>query len=114
MAAGPTVAVYLITPGQWLAHDDAACKVDFWLRNLVELAGRLQALNVPLLIRDVEDWQAAPDALLKLCQSWPCSACTTTTNTASTSSAVTMPLPPGCGPPASTCAAISTSCCSRW
>ena len=37
MAAGPTVAVYLITPGQWLAHDDAACKVDFWLRNLVEL-----------------------------------------------------------------------------
>ncbi|RRW39768.1 cryptochrome/photolyase family protein, partial [Stutzerimonas stutzeri] len=68
VAAGPTVAVYLITPGQWLAHDDAACKVDFWLRNLVELAGRLQALNVPLLIRDVEEWQAAPDALLKLCQ----------------------------------------------
>jgi len=68
MAAGPTVAVYLLTPGQWLAHDDAACKVDFWLRNLVELAGRLQALNVPLLIRDVEEWQAAPDALLKLCQ----------------------------------------------
>ena len=37
MAAGPTVALYLITPQQWLAHDDAACKVDFWLRNLAAL-----------------------------------------------------------------------------
>lgn len=26
---GPLVAVYLITPEQWRAHDDAPCKVDF-------------------------------------------------------------------------------------
>ena len=31
---GPTLAVYLISPEQWLAHDDAPSKVDFWLRNL--------------------------------------------------------------------------------
>lgn len=68
MAAGPTVALYLITPGQWLAHDDAPCKVDFWLRNLVELAAQLRTLNVPLLIREVDDWQAVPDALLSLCR----------------------------------------------
>ena len=36
LAAGPTLAVYLITPGQWRAHDDAPCKIDFWLRNLTE------------------------------------------------------------------------------
>lgn len=30
---GPTLAVYLISPEQWLAHDDAPSKVT-WLRNL--------------------------------------------------------------------------------
>ena len=68
MAAGPTVALYLVTPRQWLAHDDAPCKVDFWLRNLAELSTRLGALNVPLLIREVDDWQAVPDALLNVCR----------------------------------------------
>ena len=68
MAAGPTVALYLITPCQWLADDDAPCKVDFWLRNLVALSEQLHALNVPLLIREVDDWTAAPDALLRVCQ----------------------------------------------
>ncbi|MBE7375201.1 deoxyribodipyrimidine photo-lyase [Pseudomonas lopnurensis] len=68
MAAGPTVAIYLITPGQWLAHDDAACKVDFWLRNLAELSTTLRALNVPLLVRHAEDWRAVPDVLLRLCR----------------------------------------------
>jgi len=68
MAAGPTVALYLVTPGQWLAHDDAPCKIDFWLRNLAELSARLGALNVPLLIREVDDWHAAPDTLLKVCR----------------------------------------------
>ncbi|MCQ4295198.1 deoxyribodipyrimidine photo-lyase [Pseudomonas stutzeri] len=68
MAAGPTVALYLITPGQWLAHDDAPCKVDFWLRNLAQLSAQLQALNVPVLIREVDDWQAVPEMLLTVCR----------------------------------------------
>jgi deoxyribodipyrimidine photo-lyase len=69
MAAGPTLAVYLITPGQWRAHDDAPCKVDFWLRNLAELRTQLAAINVPLLIRHAERWDAAPAVLAELCQS---------------------------------------------
>ncbi len=68
MAAGPTLALYLITPQQWLAHDDAPCKVDFWLRNLAELRQQLQRLNVPLLIRSVADWQQVPAALLEFCR----------------------------------------------
>ena len=67
MAAGPTVAVYLITPGQWLAHDDAACKVDFWLRNLVELSQALARLNVPLLVRQCHDWQEVPAQVAEVC-----------------------------------------------
>lgn len=68
MERGPTVAVYLISPGQWQAHDDAACKVDFWLRNLVELGKALDALNVPLLIRHADTWDQVPKVLLDLCK----------------------------------------------
>ncbi|MDO9218972.1 MAG: deoxyribodipyrimidine photo-lyase, partial [Lacisediminimonas sp.] len=68
MRSGPTVAVYVITSAQWLAHDDAPCKVDFWLRNLRELQQQLGKLNVPLLIRQVPEWSQVPAALLSLCQ----------------------------------------------
>lgn len=65
---GPTVAVYLISPEQWLIHDDAPSKVDFWLRNLRTLSDSLQQLNIPLLIRTISTWDKAPDVLLDLCQ----------------------------------------------
>lgn len=68
LQAGPTVAVFLLSPEQWLAHDDAACKVDFWLRNLIELQKKLATLNVPLLIRYAAEWQQAPKVIAELCQ----------------------------------------------
>ena len=61
---GPTLAVYLISPEQWLAHDDAPSKVDFWLRNLRTLSNSLQQLNIPLLIRTAPSWDQAPAVLL--------------------------------------------------
>ena len=67
MNAGPTIALYLITPAQWLAHDDAACKIDFQLRNLSVLSARLAELNVPLLVRHAEHWQAVPALIVELC-----------------------------------------------
>uniref|UniRef100_UPI000F07E67F deoxyribodipyrimidine photo-lyase n=1 Tax=Pseudomonas viridiflava TaxID=33069 RepID=UPI000F07E67F len=67
MERGPTLAVYLLSPAQWRSHDDADCKVDFWLRNLVELEKALGALNVPLLIREADSWDQAPEVLAKLC-----------------------------------------------
>lgn len=68
MGNGPTVALYLISPAQWLAHDDAPSKVDFWLRNLNSLAAELATLNVPLLVRYADDWNAAPQVISELCQ----------------------------------------------
>ncbi|KJK18277.1 deoxyribodipyrimidine photo-lyase [Pseudomonas sp. NPDC087612] len=65
---GPTLAVWLLSPGQWQAHDDAPCKVDFWLRNLQSLRAALAQLNIPLLIRHADTWQQAPQVLLQLCQ----------------------------------------------
>ncbi|CAI8827194.1 deoxyribodipyrimidine photo-lyase [Pseudomonas serboccidentalis] len=67
-ARGPTVAVYLLSPRQWLEHDDAACKVDFWLRNLRELSSALGELNIPLLIRTADHWDQAPVVLVELCR----------------------------------------------
>lgn len=67
MAAGPTIALYLISPQQWLEHDDAPSKVDFWLRNLSELSKRLGELNVPLLIRHAPHWRDAPQVISELC-----------------------------------------------
>ncbi|MFJ3486388.1 deoxyribodipyrimidine photo-lyase [Pseudomonas sp. NPDC090202] len=68
MQQGPTLAVYLLSPAQWKSHDDAPCKVDFWLRNLAELKKALAALNVPLLIAHADTWDKAPKALLQLCE----------------------------------------------
>ncbi|QVW22455.1 deoxyribodipyrimidine photo-lyase [Pseudomonas hormoni] len=65
---GPSVAVYLLSPEQWREHDDAPCKVDFWLRNLRELSRALGELNIPLLIRTAARWDEAPKVLLDLCQ----------------------------------------------
>ncbi|GGU63661.1 deoxyribodipyrimidine photo-lyase [Pseudomonas laurentiana] len=65
---GPTLAVWLISPGQWLAHDDAPCKVDFWLRSLRTLSQSLATLNIPLLVRQAEHWDDAPHVLLQLCR----------------------------------------------
>ncbi|MDD1965992.1 deoxyribodipyrimidine photo-lyase [Pseudomonas putida] len=68
MHQGPTIALYMISPGQWQLHDDAACKVDFWLRNLKALQTELKALNVPLLIVHANTWDKAPKALADLCK----------------------------------------------
>ncbi|MBD9485149.1 deoxyribodipyrimidine photo-lyase [Pseudomonas sp. PDM14] len=68
MGNGPTVALYLISPQQWQEHDDAPCKVDFWLRNLSALAGELARLNVPLLVRSAPHWHDAPKVVAEVCR----------------------------------------------
>lgn len=66
--AGQTVAVVMLSPGQWLLHDDAPIKIDFYLRQLQQLKQQLDALNIPLLIETVPLWKDIPDSMLKLCQ----------------------------------------------
>jgi deoxyribodipyrimidine photo-lyase len=48
------VALYLLSPGEWRAHDDAPVKVDFWLRNLARLSDALHALHIPLVVATAE------------------------------------------------------------
>lgn len=86
---GPTVALYLLSPRQWQAHDDAPCKVDFWLRNLEQLSGDLARLNIPLLIRQAPSWEQAPRCCCNCAGNWPSRRCTSTRNMAFTRVAVT-------------------------
>ncbi|MCP5854033.1 deoxyribodipyrimidine photo-lyase, partial [Klebsiella pneumoniae] len=60
--------LWLASPGQWQAHDDAACKVDFWLRNLRDLRQSLEGLNIPLLVRRIDTWEQAAQTLLDVCR----------------------------------------------
>jgi deoxyribodipyrimidine photo-lyase len=67
-AKGPTLALYLLSPGQWQAHDDSPNKVDFWLRNLKQLSAALKKLHIPLLIREADTWDKAPKVIAQLCK----------------------------------------------
>lgn len=65
-SAGGVLAVYAITPDQWVEHDDANCKVRFWLVNLKSLAASLAKLNIPLQIVSASTFDDSVDAILKM------------------------------------------------
>nr|WP_297460438.1 deoxyribodipyrimidine photo-lyase [uncultured Halomonas sp.] len=63
---GPVIAVFLRSVAQWQAHDHGANKIDFWDRGVAALRDELAGLNIPLLHRDIETFDAAPQALIAL------------------------------------------------
>lgn len=67
---GPTIAFVVLSPQQWRLHDDAAIKIDFYLRQLSNLQQQLAALNIPLLLLHTAYWQEIPSRLLQLCQQY--------------------------------------------
>ncbi len=62
---GSTFAIYFITPKQWQAHDEAACKVAFWIENLLLLAEDLESLGIPLRVVRCDDYSKIPSQLVK-------------------------------------------------
>ncbi len=60
------VALYIITPEQWQEHDDAPAKVHFWLENVRELKTELEALHIPLLVRETKRYDQIPRLITKL------------------------------------------------
>jgi deoxyribodipyrimidine photo-lyase len=65
---GPTCCVYVITPAQWQAHDDAPAKIAFWRARLITLKCELSLHNIPLKLLIAETYQDIPDALATLAQ----------------------------------------------
>lgn len=68
------VALALIAPDQWREHDDAPCKVQFWLENLEELSKSLAKLNIPLIIKKANTFSDAPKAVVSVAQKYECGA----------------------------------------
>jgi deoxyribodipyrimidine photo-lyase len=66
----PVIALYIATPQQWLDHDDAAVKLDFWRRNLTNLKQDLAELNIELHFFQVDSYQQVPDLMANICQQW--------------------------------------------
>ncbi len=68
------VGVFLISPGQWREHDEAASKVEFWLRHLRELKTALEDRNIPLIIGTAKRFTDVPKTLLRIARETNCNA----------------------------------------
>ena len=68
------IAVFLLAAEQWEEHDWGAPKRGFVLRNLLDLAPRLEKLGIPLRIADAPRFDDAPDILLELAERHGCDA----------------------------------------
>lgn len=73
-AKGPVVAVFLRSIKQWQTHDHGANKLDFYARGVTALKKALEGLNIPLLHRDIDTFDNAPQALLEIAREHDVSA----------------------------------------
>ena len=61
------IAVFFVNRKQWLEHNDADIKVNFWLRNLEQLQQKLNELNVPLVVLEADTYNETVIVLRKFC-----------------------------------------------
>lgn len=66
------IGIYFITPEQWQQHDDADCKISFWLENLRSLSESLAKLRIPLLIKRCATFDDIPAQLLSIAKKHKC------------------------------------------
>ena len=71
---GQVLAVFITTPNDWRAHDDAPIKIDFWRRDLVALQAQLAERNIALRVLQAEAWDDCPELLVELAQELKASA----------------------------------------
>jgi deoxyribodipyrimidine photo-lyase len=73
-AADDVLAVFVLSPGEWIAHDTAPVKLDLIRRTLTEFSASLNALNIPLLFIRCETPAAIPSSLLQLAHTHGCTS----------------------------------------
>jgi deoxyribodipyrimidine photo-lyase len=71
-ASKGVIAVFTICPEQWKLHDWGAPKVNFTLRNLIELSGALEKLNIPLRLITTSTFGNVPAELLHFAERHGC------------------------------------------
>lgn len=73
-ASEGVVALYIITPQQWLEHDDADCKVAFWLESLKLLSADLWKNGIPLRIETCPTFADVSKLVNKLVRKYECNS----------------------------------------
>jgi deoxyribodipyrimidine photo-lyase len=68
------VALFVISPAEWKAHDYAPARIDLVLRSLAELSRSLDALGIPLLIRTASKPEQVASTVVKACVESNCDA----------------------------------------
>jgi deoxyribodipyrimidine photo-lyase len=66
------VALFVITPEQWKQHDDADCKIHFWLENVRALSGSLANLNIPLIVKTANSFAETPKVVASVAKQHKC------------------------------------------
>ncbi|GEM76656.1 deoxyribodipyrimidine photo-lyase [Vibrio sagamiensis] len=61
----PVIACFIATPKQWHSHNMSAIQADLVARRLGYLEQELLELNIPLLYREVADFKAVPDLMMR-------------------------------------------------
>ena len=59
----PLICCFFINQAQWRRHDEAAIKLDFLRRSLIELAAALKKRGSALFLLHADDYTATPDVL---------------------------------------------------
>ncbi len=71
-ATDGTVGLFVITPDQWIQHDDSPAKVCFWLRNLEALSDSLGKLNIPLVVKSCDAFDQVADIVIEVAKANGC------------------------------------------
>ena len=66
--SGNCIALVIISHKQWLLHNDADIKIDFYINHIKSLKKQLDRLNIPLIVRHVSLWENIPEIILELTQ----------------------------------------------
>lgn len=60
------VGLYILSPEEWLEHDEAPVKIDFWMRNLQYLQQSLEDLAIPLVVQTAAHKEEVPGVVLSV------------------------------------------------
>jgi deoxyribodipyrimidine photo-lyase len=66
----PLVALFILSPQDYVAHDRGARRIDFVLRNLDVLKEDLDKLNIPFYVTSHAPRKTLPQKVIELMQSW--------------------------------------------
>ncbi|EMD40791.1 hypothetical protein CERSUDRAFT_149213 [Gelatoporia subvermispora B] len=66
----PLLALFVLSPQDYIAHDRGARRIDFMLRNLRELKASLADVNIPLYVTSHAPRRTLPEFILSLLKKW--------------------------------------------